>query len=539
MIMVNRMKSLSFFFMTVFVGFSFSGCVPENSDDFILISLVVDGRERIFQLSETFTVEEFLAQGDVGVVLADRDRITPLPFTQLSDGDRITIVRVTEETLCEREDIPFEQEIVLNEGLRANEERIAQVGQNGVQEICYRVEYEDGIERQRIRDGQVTIITAPTNEILIVGLETELDPITIEGTLAYINNGNAWIIQGNSTTKRPLTRSSDLDGMVLSLSPDGRYLMYTRQPADEGSFVNELWLIETTGDRSPVKLIPTDVLYAEWVPNQENVISYSTGEVQELFPGWRALNNVWTARIDPESGQTLNVAQVVRESGGGLSGWWGTVYRWSPEGDQLAWVRADSSGIVDEEGALVTLTEYAPFRTSQPWSWRADISWSADGSLLATTVHGPPIGNEPPDTSPVFNVSVMDVRNTFRADVVEAAGMWSAPKFSPQVVDNSPFPRGYLAYLRARVPYGSVSGEYDLVVADRDGSNARVVFPQAEQVGITTTLQGLTSHDYVWSPSGRQIALMYRGNLWIVDVETLVRHQLTFDAQSQYPVWSR
>lgn len=362
MIMVNRMKSLSFFFMTVFVGFSFSGCVPENSDDFILISLVVDGRERIFQLSETFTVEEFLAQGDVGVVLADRDRITPLPFTQLSDGDRITIVRVTEETLCEREDIPFEQEIVLNEGLRANEERIAQVGQNGVQEICYRVEYEDGIERQRIRDGQVTIITAPTNEILIVGLETELDPITIEGTLAYINNGNAWIIQGNSTTKRPLTRSSDLDGMVLSLSPDGRYLMYTRQPADEGSFVNELWLIETTGDRSPVKLIPTDVLYAEWVPNQENVISYSTGEVQELFPGWRALNNVWTARIDPESGQTLNVAQVVRESGGGLSGWWGTVYRWSPEGDQLAWVRADSSGIVDEEGALVTLTEYAPFR---------------------------------------------------------------------------------------------------------------------------------------------------------------------------------
>jgi uncharacterized protein YabE (DUF348 family) len=194
--------------------FSFSwalfvaSCTSEPEETGLFISLVADGRERVFQLNDSFTVEEFLAQEDVGVELGDSDRITPPRFTQLTDGMRITIVRVTDETVCEREEIPFEQEIVLNEGLAAGEERIAQVGQNGVQEICYRVVYEDGTEGQRIQDGQATVITEAVDEILVVGLETELEPVPIEGTLAYINNGNAWVIQGNSTTKQPLTTSS-------------------------------------------------------------------------------------------------------------------------------------------------------------------------------------------------------------------------------------------------------------------------------------------------------------------------------------------
>jgi hypothetical protein len=65
------------------------------------------------------------------------------------------------------------------------------------------------------------------------------------------------------------------------------------------------------------------------------------------------------------------------------------------------------------------------------------------------------------------------------------------------------------------------------------------VFPQGDQPGITTSLLGLTNHDYAWSPDGRQIALIYQGNLWVVNVETTVAYQLTFDGQSQYPVWAR
>ena len=49
---------------------------------------------------------------------------------------------------------------------------------------------------------------------------------------------------------------------------------------------------------------------------------------------------------------------------------------------------------------------------------------------------------------------------------------------------------------------------------------------------------GLTPKDYAWSPDARHIAAMYRGDLWLVDVETAEAHQLTFDGASSNPVWT-
>jgi len=534
---------MKFRLLTIMTGLMLfiAACNTEPEQSLIIVSLVADGRVRTFQMADTFTVDEFLSQSDVDVEVNDVDRITPPRFTQLTDGMRITIVRVTETQECVQEEIPFEQEIVLNEGLQADEQRLAQVGQSGIQEICFRVLFDDGLERERIRVGQPTVIQEPMNEILIVGLETELEPIPINGTLAYVNNGNAWVMNGNSTTKRPLTTTSDLDDHVMSLSANGRYLLYTKAPADTDNFVNELWLIETSGTREPVQLTPSDVLYAEWLPANNDTISYSTSEVQDLFPFWRALNNVWNMRIDPNTGDALNVQEIVPESGGGLSGWWGTVYKWSPDGNVLAWVRADGAGVVDSNGELVTLVDYAPFRTSQPWSWRSGVSWSWDSDLFTTTVHGDPIGSEPADTSPAFDVQIVSVTGGYNAQLIEASGMWALPQFSPPTegLSQGEFQQGYIAYLRSREPYNSINGEYDLWVADRDGSNARIVFPDEDQNGITSELLGLTSKDYVWSADGRQIALIYQGNLWVVDVETLVSHQLTFDGQSSSPVWSR
>jgi Tol biopolymer transport system component len=136
-------------------------------------------------------------------------------------------------------------------------------------------------------------------------------------------------------------------------------------------------------------------------------------------------------------------------------------------------------------------------------------------------------------------VVIADITGRFNAEVVNGAGMWTAPRFSPKrSTPDSQFEYGYLAYLRSRDPYNSMNGEYDLVVADRDGSNARVIFPPSNQPGITTQITGLTTEDFTWSPDGRQIAVIYQGNLWMVDVETNVTHQLTFDGQSKFPVWA-
>lgn len=528
-----------FLFLLVFLLISLlSACDTPAASPSMLITVQADGREITFSNEQAMTVESFLVQA--GFQWDENDRIVPPLYTQVLDGTRITIVRIEETETCELEDIPYQVERIPNEAFRPDEQVVTRQGVNGQQRVCYRIISENGIQQERMQIRQAEIIVEPANEQIVVGISQEVEPIDLIGTLAYINNGNAWVIKGHSRNKRPLTTTSDLDSLVLSLSADGRYLLYTREPQDAGEFVNELWLKDTSGQIDAVSLNTTDVLIAEWMPNREATISYSTGEAQEVFPGWRALNNVWLKRIDPLSGNSLEIRRVLDESVGGLYSWWGTVYRWSPDGERLAWVEADGVGWFDSDGRNTPLLEYASFRSTNNWSWRANIGWSTDGDLLATTVHGKPLGNEPADTTPVFDIVVTDSDGNFEALVVERAGMWASPQFSPTINNpNSQYPQGYLAYLKARDPDNSVYGEYDLVVADRDGSNARVLFPPIGRLGITWSDSGITPIEYTWSPDAQWIAVVYQGNVWVVNVESGIAHQMSFDGGSENPVWSQ
>jgi hypothetical protein len=349
-------------------------------------------------------------------------------------------------------------------------------------------------------------------------------------------------MRGSSSTKRQLTTSGDLDQRVFALSSDGRQLLFTRAVAGAAGLNNELWLIpDTTAQEiALIRLTPTNILYAEWVPQNADTISYSTAEPRETAPGWQALNDLWVMRIDTATGDAITAERIVEPSAGGLYGWWGTRFQWSPDGTEVACVRADSVGIVDiESGQCIPLLNYAWLDTSGDWSWRATLSWSPDGSLLATTVHGLPVGQEAPENSPAFHIAITNTSGEFNANIVQNAGIWSAPRYSPEIsAPGSIYPTGYLAYLRAREWNNSVNdlAQYDLVVADRDGSNARVVFPEDGQAGLTA--RGF-AQDYIWNPIGTQIALIYQGNLWVVNVETGVAQQLTLDGGASKPSWSQ
>ena len=521
-----------------------AACTPQEEVPGIRVSLIADGRERTFAYAVPVTVGEFLRDPKVNVELNELDRVNPPPFTQISDGMRVTVVRVTERTDCEQSEIPYRQSTLLNEGLQPGEQRVGQAGQNGTLEVCYRVKFDDGVEAERVEISR-TVIIAPRDEIIYVGPTGEVEPVPITGALAYISNGNAWIMRGSSTTKRPLTTTGDLDKRVFTLSASGKQLLFTRKiPQTEGeNTFNQLWLLpDTTQDQMPVKLIPGDVLYADWMPNIDNTITYSTGEARAAAPGWQAYNDLWRMRIDPQTGEALNVAQLIERSTGGLYGWWGTRYDWSPDGQKLAWVQADSVGLVDLQAGILEppLLRFSVFLTRADWSWRPTVSWSADGALILTTVHGPPVGRELPENSPAFDIAVAATDGSYSASVIKYAGIWAAPQFSPFLDDeDSRFPRGYLAYLRSRDPFNSINGEYDLYVADRDGSNARKVFPPDGQPGIAAQQSIFHNQEFAWSPTGRQIALIYQGNLWIVDVESRVAHQLTLDGGATNPVWTR
>lgn len=522
--------------LIVLAGILSAACGTEDQSNY-LVKLRVDGSERVYRHSEPVTVQQFL--DEVDVELNPLDRVYPEKWTQIQDEMLITVTRVREEEYCEEVEIPFRQETRLFEGLEPGEEQIGQAGRNGVERVCYRVRIENGVRQEPVEISRVTQLE-PVNEVILVGPEEDLEPVSINGTLAYINNQNAWIIRGSTDRKRLLTEESDLDSRVFSLTSDGRQLLVARETTDDATF-NQLWIIPDTfaNETQLLSLIPQDVLYAEWVPNENNTISYSTAESQTAPPGWRAFNDLWLMSVDPSTGQQIRTEQILEQSSGGIYGWWGTQFDWSPSGDKLAWIQADSIGLVDLENQTLgqPLLEYTELNPLQDWSWRSTVSWSPGGELIAATVHGEPVGDEPPATSPVFNVAVASTTADYSAELVPRSGIWATPRFSPEFRnDDSEFPQGYIAYLQVRQWDSSISGEYDLVIADRDGSNARKVFPGEDKPGMTAEE---FAQDFTWSPEGRQIALIYQGNLWIINVETGASYQVTQDSGASKPVWTQ
>ncbi len=522
---------------------------PQNTAQ-LRVKLIADGRERTFDVPTATTIDEFLRDPKVDVQYSELDIVNPPPFTQIADGMQITIARVSEQEECETSEVPYKQTQVLNEGLKPGEKKVVKAGQAGSQETCYRVTIIDGTPKDRVIT-RTTEVKAAQDEIIYIGVSGEVEPVPITGTIAYKSNGNVWIIQGSSTSKKPITTEGDLDNHVFVLAPNGRQMLFTRKAdsTDSNSAFNHLWMISDVGRPSPsVSLVLDNILYADWIPELQNTISYSSAEPSQATPGWLPFHDLWQMRIDPETGESLGVKQLLKRSGGGLYGWWATRFQWSPDGTKLAWAQADKIGIFDTATLLKgdisnfdpSIIKYAVLVPFSGWSWRSTLSWSPDNLLLLTTTHGAPVGNESPENSPAFNVTIADVNGTFNSSVAPNSGIWSAPQFSPVLVpSDSKFPKGYMAYLKARDPFNTINGEYDLVIADRDGSNERVLFPGNDKQGLVAQESIFQDREFTWSPDGHQIAIIYQGNLWVIDAESGISHQLTLDGRASNPIWAK
>ena len=502
------------------------------------VTIIVDGQEESYSVSRGLSVDQVLANAQIE--LAPRDRVSHPLVSPVLDGMRITVRRVSETHVCEQEAIEFRRRRLPKEGLPAGELQRGQTGKPGLREICYRVLLEDEVEVDREQLGIPTTLQEPVDEIIFEGAAERAQPIEIVGRLSYINHQNAWTISSNAANKRALTSAHKLDSLVFQQRRDGAYLIFTSETDETDEFFNEMWLISTDDDAEAVRMTPTDVLAADWRPRTGNKIAYSTGERGSGAAGPRALNNLWLMSIDLESARTLNIEEILPESDGGLYGWRGLTFTWSPAGDKLAWARADGFGLVDFENKRLTpLAQYAVFHSAANWVWLTALSWSFDGQLLAGIAHGAPLGDEPAETSPIFDVVVASADGSFSAPLSLAAGMWAAPAFSPDLsARGAEFGHGYLAWLQAREPQNSMTGDYDLILADRDGSNQRRLFPPPGQPGIRKRDFGQIDRQLAWSPDGRFIALIYQGDLWLLEIETAAAHQVTFDGATSNPIWT-
>lgn len=501
---------------------------PRVTEEVISVSIAVDGDESFVDVPAGSTVDSALRAG--GIILSNLDRVDPPQYTVLSDGSQILVVRIAEEFTIEQEIIPFESQVVRNESLPEGQEHWLQLGENGLREITYRQLFEDGV---KISSNPVksVVVQEPVPQIKMVGVQRAFLPFDIPGKIVYLADGDAWIMEDNTGNRRQLVDSGDLDGRIFSLSPDGDWLMFTRSDEDE-DVINTLWVVPVDLDAGDeIDLGITNIIhFAGWKPDEALTIAYSTVEPRPGAPGWQANNDLQMLTFSP-SGFTQDLPEVLETNSGGLYGWWGTNFSWSPDGSNLAYARADEIGLVDfEENTQVPIKQFIPVQTFGDWAWVPGISWSPDGDLLYVVDH------VPPSESQQYDLQVIPLEENNTIVISAEAGMFSYPTPSG-VIELSSDERAHLvAFLKARFPFQSDSSRYDLFRMDRDGSNKQRLFPAEGS-------EGLQPQQLVWSAGelletgNHAIGLIFQQNLWIVDSITGEAWQITGDGLTSRVDW--
>lgn len=498
-----------------------TGCrSPQVTSADVTVQVSADGQTREITIPAGSTVTQALQSASVAV--GNLDRVEPPPYTVLGAGDSIELTRVEELFETEEQIIPFERQIVRNESLPEGETRLVQAGVNGREELTYRRVLEDDIEISKSVVKSVVLQEA-IPEIMMVGSQSSFAPLPVPGRLVYLAGGNVWMIDTSTANRTALVTTGDLDGRIFELSPNGNYLIFTRKstkPADQE--INTLWAVRTVADSKPFNTgIANVVHFADWIPGT-NSIAYSTVEPRSTAPGWQANNDLHRYSVT-----TGARAKILDASSGGVYGWWGMTFSFSAEG-RLAYARPDGIGLVDLDGKyLKPLINITPFNTHSDWAWLPSLAWGADGKTLYFVSHAPPPSLVSEEDSPFFDIYATSFENNATIALAQQTGMFAYPSSSS--LQSSSRERQYqVAYLQSIFPSQSETSRYRLVVMDRDGSNQRTIFPGSDAPGLEPQTPAWAP-DPIDGQSGDFLAVVYQGNLWLVDSGNGQAYQVTGD----------
>jgi resuscitation-promoting factor RpfB len=531
---VNRLRLRpSAFWMVLVTLFLLAACSPQVQPTDLTVIVSADGSSRSVSLPPGDTVQQALTTENIN--LASTDRVDPPVYTLLSDQMTVTVTRVREEFETRQTVVAFERQELRNESLTSGETRLVQAGQNGLNEITIRHVFENNVETSSSIVSETTLQEA-LPEIVMVGVQSPFAPVSIPGKLVYLTGGNAWVMDGSTSLRRPLITSGDLDGHIFSLSPDGKWLLFSRKsnlPIDQQ--INTLWAVSTTlQSPAPVDLKISNVVhFAAWQPGKQYQIAYSTVEPRATAPGWQANNDLHLLTF--ENGKLGRTFDALDANSGGLYGWWGTLFTWSPDGASLAYSRPDGIGLADLGGAgLTNLLDITPWNTHGDWAWTPGLAWGADGQTLYLVTHAPPSGLITPEESTSFDLTAISLSNRQGTLLVQQTGMFAYPAASPVRV--TPTGKSYqVAYLQAVFPSQSATSRYRLVVMNADGTNQRLLFPAEGQPGLEP--QALAWAPEVLPTGSDFIAAVYEGDLWIIDSTSGQSQQVTGDGLTNNIDW--
>jgi resuscitation-promoting factor RpfB len=531
-----------------------SGCnQAQVTQAMIQIHLTADGQTLDLDVPTGSTVQQAL---DIAKIeLNELDRTEPAVYTVMGEGSQVRVVRVTEEFDIEQVIIPFEQQTLRNESLPVEKEVLIQEGKTGIQEITYRRVFEDGVQvSDQAVPVKAVIVEEPVPEIRMIGVQTPLAPVDVPGTLYYLRDGNVWKIEGNTANRKAILTLGDLDGRILSLSEDNRWLIFTRR-SNQPDQINTLWAADISGegeldpgasqpDQKPIELGVKNVTqFADFVPGAVNKVIFSTVEPRDAAPGWQA-NNDLNVLTFSDNGWTTKWTTILEPNAGGVYGWWGTSFLWGPDSLLLAYTRADSAGIVDyQSGTLTTTLNILPLQTHRDWAWVPGITWGPDGKSLYTIDHIAPAGASNPEESQVFDLTAVLLDGGPTLHLVSQTGMFAYPLASP-LQEQAGSMDYQIAYLQALFPDQSETSRYRVTVMDRDGSNRVTLFPPEDKPGMEPQ-----QFWGAWSPaplpgspggelgSSFALAVIQQGNLWIVNTTDGEAMQITGDGLTTRVMW--
>ena len=532
-----RLYHSKFLIILAFLLLSACRPTPQPSLPPIDALVFVDGETYPVQFSPGSTVLEVL--DSVGIELGSQDRVEPPTFTVLADESEITVTRIREEFEIEQVVIPFAKQTLPTELLPVGVQQLdpLQKGKDGLQEITYRIVYENGVEVSR-SPIKTVIVEEPQPQVILLGVQTSYSPLPIPGRLVYFSDGNAGMMEGTTASRTPIISTGDLDGRIFSLSSDGEWLLFTRR-GDSEDVINTLWAVQVTDPEVEIDLQVENVIhFADWVPGSTSRIAYSTVEPRQAAPGWQA-NNDLIFRNFSLSGWVARPEIVIETNSGGVYGWWGTFFDFAPDGSALISVEPDVISFLDLNlETQTTLLKITPYQTRSDWAWVPGARLSPDQKVLYIVNHAPPLGAVAPEESQNFDLIAIPLEMGTPVSLASQVGMFAYPLPSPIQILPSGENAYQVAYLQAAFPTQSESSKYRLMIMDRDGSNQSEVFPASGSPGIQPQ-----ANWGVWSPQpmginqNNTLAVLYQGNIWLVDTRTGEYSQITGDGRISRLDW--